>query len=174
MILKNEYRNAGSVHKIHGYRGELILLLLTGVPEIIEEEELIFIETDGYLVPFFIEGAEAVSGNRAIVRLADIDTPEKAKALAGLPVFLHRNLIESLEPAYDFRAFIGFEVYDGLKMCAGVVREVMDIPGNPVFVLEGKAGDMYVPVNAELIVSVDMEGRRISMRFPDGLKDLNA
>ena len=57
MIQKENCQKIGTIIKAHGVKGELIVQFDVEIFETLRETESIFIEIDGYLVPFFLKAS---------------------------------------------------------------------------------------------------------------------
>jgi 16S rRNA processing protein RimM len=64
----------GTISKAHGVAGELIIRFEAYDAEKYSKTESIFIETDGQLVPFFVEKYLVKDDQLAIVKLEDIES----------------------------------------------------------------------------------------------------
>ena len=75
--------------KPHSYKGDLILKLEIDFKRIIKTE-LIFVETDGIKVPFFISADffKAYKKNSAIVKFDSINTEKEAKNIVNSSVYI--------------------------------------------------------------------------------------
>ncbi len=59
----------------------------------------------------------------------------------------------------------------------GLVREVHflgeEVPGTPLLVVETSRGELLIPFAEEICRKIDVAGRRIEVRLPEGLRELN-
>jgi 16S rRNA processing protein RimM len=59
----------------------------------------------------------------------------------------------------------------------GLVREVhflgKEVPGTPLLVVETSRGELLIPFAEEICRKIDVAGRRIEVRLPEGLRELN-
>ena len=60
----------------------------------------------------------------------------------------------------------------------GTVRAVQftgdDVSGTPLLAVDTARGELLVPLAEEICIRIDTRGRRIDVRLPEGLRDLNA
>ena len=60
----------------------------------------------------------------------------------------------------------------------GTVRDVFfpgeEVAGTPLLQVDTPAGEVLVPLAEEICTRIDVAGRRIEVRLPEGLKDLDA
>ena len=64
---------------------------------------------------------------------------------------------------------VGYRVIDVTSGLTGSITEFMDIPENPVFVVELNRDQVLVPAREEFILEVDPDERSIKFEFPEGL-----
>ena len=101
-----------------------------------------------------------------LVKLSGIDTMEAAQAMRGKIIELYREDIDDEVIFAD--ELIGVEVYaDGTLI--GKIKEVLDYPGNSVYVVKGQHEYMIPAVN-QFILSTDMEANRMEVRLIEGMR----
>ncbi|XOV92926.1 MAG: ribosome maturation factor RimM [Bacteroidota bacterium] len=164
----DNYFELGNVGKTHGLKGELILLLDVDQPEYYKKLESIFLEINGKLVPFFIHQYQ-LQGNQARITLEDIDSQNAAKDLVGKSAWLPVSALPKLKKGqYYYHDLIGFEVFDQGKSI-GNVREVIEAPNNILLSVDFKGKEILIPLEDEIIITVDLEKSVIHAALPDGL-----
>ena len=101
-----------------------------------------------------------------LVKLAGIDTMEAAQAMRGKRIELYR---EDIDDEVIFAAeLIGMEVFcDGELI--GKSKEVLDYPGNSVYVIKG-AREYMIPAVKEFILSTDMEKNEMQVKLIEGMR----
>ena len=97
--------------------------------------------------------------------MAGVDTVEDAQKLRGKTVLLYR---EDIDPEVIFAAeLIGVEVFEnGEKI--GEVSEVLDYPGNSVYVVKGEKTYMIPAVKA-FILNTDIDANRMDVKLLEGM-----
>ncbi len=66
---------------------------------------------------------------------------------------------------------IGLAVSTEESQPIGVLEEIWDLPGNPVFVVRQGPKEILIPAAKELISNVDLAARKMTVRLIDGLGD---
>ncbi len=159
--MKLQYIEAGEIVTTHGVRGEVKVLCWLDDPEMLTEFDRCRI--DGREVAM-----ESVRVQKTcnLVKLQGIDTMEAAQALRGKKLELYR---EDIDDEVIFAAeLIGVEVYsDGKKI--GRIKEVLDYPGNSVYVVKGEYEYMIPAVNP-FILSTDMEKNEMQVKLIEGMR----
>ncbi len=159
--MKLQYIEAGEIVTTHGVRGEVKVLCWLDDPEMLCEFDRCRI--DGREVAM-----EQVRVQKTcnLVKLQGIDTMEAAQALRGKKIELYR---EDIDDEVIFAAeLIGMEVFcEGKRI--GKIREVLDYPGNSVYVVKGDYEYMIPAVN-QFILSTDMEKNEMQVRLIEGMR----
>ena len=159
--MKLQFIEAGEIVTTHGVRGEVKVL-----PWLDSAEDLCDFDRCR------IGGKEYAIDNCRVqktcnlVKLSGIDTMEAAQAMRGKVVELYR---EDIDDEVIFAAeLIGVEVYaDG--QCIGKISDVMDYPGNSVYVVKGDHEYMIPAVN-QFILSTDLDGNRMDVKLIEGMR----
>lgn len=112
---------------------------------------------------------------RVILKLAGVDSISDAEALRGYEVQIPEADLAALpDGEYFLGDLVGCEVVEEEGgRTIGEVTNVLE-PGGPLL-LEVRSGEreVLVPLVDEICRDVDVEGRKIRVRLPEGLEDLN-
>ena len=101
-----------------------------------------------------------------LIKLSGIDTMEAAQALRGKTVELYReDVAEGLIFASEL---IDMEVFAN-GVCIGKISDVLDYPGNMVYVVRGEHEYMIPAVNA-FVLSTDLEKNEMQVKLIEGLR----
>jgi 16S rRNA processing protein RimM len=159
--MKLQFIEAGEIVTTHGVRGEVKVLCWLDDPEMLCEFDRCRISGKEYKMT-----EVRVQKSCNLVKLQGIDTMEAAQAMRGKKVELYR---EDIDDEVIFAAeLIGVEVYcDG--NCIGKVKEVLDYPGNSVYVVRGEH-EYMIPAVKQFILSTDMEGNRMQVQLIKGMR----
>ena len=158
--MKLQYIKAGEIVTTHGVRGEVKVLPWVDSPEILSEFDRCRI--DG--VEYKMESCR-VQKTCNLVKLSGIDTMEAAQTMRGKVLELYR---EDIDEEVIFAAeLIGMEVFsEGNKI--GKITDVLDYPGNSVYVVKGQYEYMIPAVN-QFILSTDMEKNEMQVKLIEGM-----
>ena len=159
--MKLQFIEAGEIVTTHGIKGEVKVLPWLDSPEDLCDFDRCRI--DGK--EFEIEQCR-VQKTCNLVKFAGIDTMEAAQAMRGKTVELYR---EDIDDEVIFAAeLIGMEVFcDGELI--GKIKEVLDYPGNSVYVIKG-AREYMIPAVKEFILSTDMEKNEMQVKLIEGMR----
>ena len=158
--MKLQYIEAGEIVSTHGVRGEVKVLCWLDDPEMLCEFDRC--QIDGKQVTM-----EQVRVQKTcnLVKLQGVDTMEAAQLLRGKKLELYR---EDIDDEVIFAAeLIGMEVYaEGKKI--GKITEVLDYPGNSVYVVKGTY-EYMIPAVKQFILSTDMQKNEMQVKLIEGM-----
>ena len=159
--MRLEFIEAGEIVNVHGLRGEVKVLCWLDDPEMLCEFDRCRIDGKE-----FIMEQVRVQKTCNLVQLKGIDTMEKAQLMRGKTIELYR---EDIDDEVIFAAeLVGVEVFcEGQSI--GKIKEVLDYPGNSVYVVKGQHEYMIPAVN-QFILSTDMEANRMEVKLIEGVR----
>ena len=159
--MKLEYIEAGEIVTTHGVRGEMKILPWVDSPEVLCEFDRVRIDGKEYIVE-----SCRIQKTCNLLKVKGIDTMEEAQAMHGKTVELYR---EDIDDEVIFAAeLIGVEVFcDG--DCIGKIVDVLDYPGNAVYVIKGKY-EYMIPAVKQFILSTDMEKNEMQVKLIEGMR----
>ena len=176
-----------------GRNGEVLAELFTDFPERFEEPTRVFLAPPGFSGEESETRAAEVVGfwlpvgknqGRIVLRLVGIETISDAETVAGLHVLVPREERLPLEDdSVYISELIGCTVYNGAT-AIGVVEDVQFATtadgtrrltdAAPLLEVESAAGDeILVPFVKAFLVAVNTESKRIEMKLPEGLVEIN-
>ena len=156
-----QFVKAGEIVATHGVRGEVKVLCWLDDPEMLCEFDRCRIGTKEYTME-----QVRVQKTCNLVKLAGIDTMDAAQAMRGKIIELYREDIDDEVIFAD--ELIGVEVF-AVGQLIGKIAEVLDYPGNAVYVVKGKYEYMIPAVNS-FILSTDVEANRMEVRLIEGMR----
>lgn len=169
---KENYFQLGRVIKVHGYKGEVVILLDTDRPEYYATLESIFLNIDNSLVPFWIKNIH-INDNLAIVSFEDITERDEAIKLLKKEVFLPMQDLHALEENdFYFHEIIGFSVHDQKHGDIGMVEDVLERPEQELIRILKDKKEILIPLTDDMIRKVDRKNKVLHLITPDGLIDL--
>lgn len=158
--MKLEFIKAGEIVTTHGVRGEVKVLPWLDDAEMLCEFDRCRLDGKEYTIDQC-----RVQKTCNLVKLRGIDTMEDAQKLRGKVIELFR---EDIDDEVIFAAeLVGMGVYaDGV--CIGKITEVLDYPGNSVYVVDN--GKYMLPAVKEFILSTDMEKNEMQVKLIEGMR----
>lgn len=158
--MKLPYIEAGEIVTTHGVRGEVKVLSWIDSPEMLCEFDRCRIDGREYAMD-----AVRVQKTCNLVKLRGVDTMEDAQKLRGKTMELYR---EDISDELIFAAeLVDVEVFaDGASI--GRIKEVLDYPGNSVYVVQGER-EYLIPAVKEFILSTDLEKNQMQVKLLKGM-----
>ncbi len=160
--MKLQFIKAGEIVTTHGIRGEVKVLCWLDDPQMLTEFDRCRIDGCDYA----IESCR-VQKTCNLVALSGVDTMEKAQAMRGKILQLFREDIDDDVIFAD--ELIGMEVF-AAGQPIGKLTEVLDYPGNSVYVVKGKH-EYMIPAVKQFILSTDMDANRMEVLLIEGMGD---
>ena len=159
--MRLEFIEAGEIVNVHGLHGEVKVLCWLDDPEMLCEFDRCRIDGKDYTMD-----QVRVQKTCNLVKLSGVDTMEDAQAMRGKIIQLYR---EDIDDEVIFAAeLIGMEVYAD-DTCIGKIKDVLDYPGNSVYVIKGQH-EYMIPAVKQFILSTDMEANRMQVKLIEGMR----
>ena len=159
--MKLEFVKAGEIVTTHGVKGEVKVLPWLDSPEDLCDFERCRISGKEYT----IEGCR-VQKTCNLVKLSGVDTMEAAQMMRGKVIELYREDISDEVIFAD--ELKGVEVYsNGEKI--GIIKDVLDYPGNSVYVVKGEY-EYMIPAVKQFILSTDVDANRMEVMLIQGMR----
>ena len=159
--MKLDFIKAGEIVTTHGVRGEVKVLPGVDSPEDLCEFDRCRI--DG--VEYIIESCR-VQKTCNLVKLTGIDSMEAAQAMRGKVLELYREDIDDEVIFAD--ELLNVDVYCEGKQIGKIV-DVLDYPGNMVYVVRGDH-EYMIPAVKAFVLSTDMEKNEMHVRLIEGMR----
>lgn len=159
--MKLPFIKAGEIVTTHGVRGEVKVLCWLDAPEMLCEFAHCRIAGKEYRME-----SVRVQKNCNLVKLSGIDTMEDAQAMRGKEIELYR---EDMDEDVIFAAeLVDVEVYaDGQYI--GQVADVLDYPGNAVYVVRGEH-EYMIPAVKHFVHSINLDTNRMDVTVIEGMR----
>ena len=159
--MKLQFVEAGEIVTTHGVRGEVKVLCWLDDPEMLCEFDRCRIDGKEYTME-----QVRVQKTCNLVKLQGVDTMEAAQAMRGKTVTLYR---EDIDDEVIFAAeLIGMEVFAEGKSI-GKIKEVLDYPGNSVYVVRGEF-EYMIPAVKQFILDTDMDSNKMQVKLIEGMR----
>ena len=158
--MKLAFLEAGEIVTTHGVRGEVKVLPWADSPEFLCDFTRIRIDGRDYEM----ENCR-IQKTCNLVKIKGIDTVEDAQRLRGKTVEVYRE--DAPEGLIFVAELIGMGVFcEGEQI--GVIDDVLDYPGNKVYVVKGEHTYM-IPAVKEFILRTDMEAGVMEVKLLEGM-----
>lgn len=163
----------GKIGKTHGTNGA-VLINISGVDAYeLQSITAVLLEISQGLVPFFFKTLK-VANNALIAEFEDYDTPDKAKKLLGLDVYLPIDKMpEAAEDSFYTHEIKGYQLKDSNLGLIGIANNILDYNSNVLIQAFNGEKEILIPFNNNFVVSINKKRKTIEVNLPDGLIDLN-
>ena len=159
--MRLEFLEAGEIVTTHGVRGEMKIYPWSDGPEFLMDFERVIIDKKVYTVE-----SCRVQKTCNLLKLEGIYTVEDAQKLRGKTVEVFRE--DAPADLIFVPELIGMDVIaDGVKI--GKIADVLDYPGNKVYVIEGEHQYM-VPAVKQFVLSTDMDSNVMQIHLIEGMR----
>ena len=159
--MKLQFLEAGEIVTTHGVRGEVKVLPWADGPEFLLDFKRVLIGTKEYKVELC-----RVQKSCNLLKLQGVDTMEAGQALRGKTLKVYR---EDAPKELIFAAeLLGVEVFaDDEKI--GEVTDVLDYPGNKVYVVKGQY-EYMIPAVKQFVSQIDLDANRMQVMLIEGMR----
>lgn len=164
----------GKITRTVGFKGEVVLFIDADNPESYSDLKSVFIDLAGNLVPFFVEYTGSLQkGNQLKIKFLDINSQEQSSQLQNCEIYLPLEFLPPLKGNnFYFHEIAGFCAIDKEFGNIGIIRQILDYPGNPLFDIRFGDKELLIPVRDEFIEKVDRENKTIFLNSPQGLIEI--
>lgn len=159
--MKLQMIEAGEIVTTHGVKGEVKVLPWLDTPEDLCGFSRCRVGGKEYAI-----ASCRVQKTCNLLKLSGVDTMEAAQALRGKNVELYRADIGG-EVVFAAE-LIGMDVFSDGK-CIGKITDVLDYPGNKVYVVQG-AYTYLIPAVSAFILHTDLEKNEMQVRLIEGMR----
>ena len=159
--MRLEFLEAGEIVTTHGVRGEVKVLPWADSPDFLMDYKRVLIGTTEYKVKQC-----RIQKSCNLMKLSGIDTMEQAQQLRGKIIKIYRqdapaDLIFAAE-------LIDMEVYCE-EQRIGKIADVLDYPGNKVYVVKGEH-EYMIPAVKQFVLSTDLQENRMQVKLIEGMR----
>ena len=160
---KAKYIEAGQIVNTHGVRGEVKIMSWLDSPEFLRSFHTLYL--DG--VPVEVLSAR-VQKNFVIAALEGITDINAAMTLKNKTVCIDRDDAALPEGTFFLADILGAKVVTEAGEELGVLTDVLERPGNNVYVVRGET-ERLIPAVPEFILRTDVENGVITVRLIEGM-----
>jgi 16S rRNA processing protein RimM len=165
----------GRVLKTQGRRGEVAVEVLSDVSQrFVEGLKLLVLAEDGSRRELQVESLWPHK-ERLVLKFAGVGSISEAEALLGCELQLPWEQRAQLESGWTYVSdLVGCTVFDGDREI-GKIDDVRFGAGEaPLLIAKAGSNRYEIPYAAAYLENVDLEHKRIRMRLPEGMLEVNA
>ena len=159
--MRLEYLEAGEIVTTHGVRGEVKVLPWADGPDFLIDFKRVCIGGMEYKVE-----SCRIQKTCNLLKVQGVDTVEAAQTLRGKTVEVYRE--DAPKDLIFVAELIGMSVMaDGTQI--GKITDVLDYPGNKVYVVKGEH-EYMIPAVKQFVLSTDMDNEVMHVRLIEGMR----
>jgi 16S rRNA processing protein RimM len=163
----------GKIVKKYSFKGEVLLKLDTDQPELYEYLDALFLDINNSLIPYFIEKSQLHKSNLLRLKFEDVSSEIDAEQLLKKEVYLPLALLPKLEGnTFYYHEIIGFHIVDENFGSVGLISGVNDSSAQVLFEIDRNGIEILIPLNDDIISSVDRTNKTVTVNTPPGLIEL--
>lgn len=162
----------GKIVGVHGLKGELKIYLYASGIEVADTVEILKSSRETVFIdglPYVLKG---IKRHKAVmlVKLDGISRREDAEAFVGKDVLVDKGELPDLDDG-EYYAFEiqGMEVVSTDGKNLGKVANIFSTGSNDVYVVEGPLGEILIPAIKDVIVKMDVPGKKMVVNLIEGL-----
>jgi 16S rRNA processing protein RimM len=165
----------GVIRKAHGVRGEASVEPWTdSADRFTELKSVTLVSPDERSTRAATIAEVRLHAGRALVKFAEIESPEEVQTLRGWTVEIPETEARTLEEdEYFLHDLAGLTLVDASGASRGVVQEAYEGGGGVLLTVKREDGTTYeVPFAADICTEIDLPGKRIIVALPDGIDEI--
>lgn len=163
----------GKVAATHGIRGQLRVVAYSGLTETFLSIGSLFLrDAAGRLQEHEVSSVSA-HGKKLLITLKGFSNINQVLHFVGSEVLLHREqLPPPEEDEYYWFDLVGMKVVTTDNRFLGVLESIIETGSNDVYVVASGETEYLIPALADVVVSVDVAEKRMTVTPVEGLFDL--
>ncbi|MCJ7578554.1 MAG: ribosome maturation factor RimM [candidate division Zixibacteria bacterium] len=167
----------GQISKVRGIKGEMVVVSLTDDPKRFSLLEKVLVSKDEKITEFVVEKVRTELKTKklkemVLLKLKGVESPEEAKKLVGNFLEIEKeDVIKLPEGRYFIFDIIGLKVITTEEKEIGIVKEVISLPANDVYVVQGEKKEYDIPALKEVVKKIDLERKVMIIEPKEGLLD---
>lgn len=160
----------GKFRKPHGIRGEIRMSVLTEFPELIEEDQQIYVGQN--YQPYKIKSLRWHGGD-LLVSLEEMADRTAVEIFRNIMVYMKsEDMPAPQEGEYYLHQLLGIEVITDQGEKLGRLKEVILTGANDVYLVDSPEGkEILLPAIQEVVLDVNLEERTMLVHIIPGLLD---
>jgi 16S rRNA processing protein RimM len=157
------------ITKPRGFKGELAVVPYRPNTESLKPGLEVTLQKGGISRSFVIETIKVLR-ERIAIKLIGIENEASAESWRGGDLLLDEEQLAPLsEGEYYHFQLEGADVYEENGSLVGKVIALDYLSANDILTVQGESGEILIPLIKQVIVSVDIQNKRIVIRRLEGL-----
>jgi 16S rRNA processing protein RimM len=163
----------GKVAASHGIKGQLRVIAYSGLTESFLSAGSLFLKDSSGRMQQHDVAVVAVHGKKLLVTLKGFSDINQVLPFVGSEILLYRDQLPAPEEnEYYWYDLVGMKVVTTDKRLLGVLESIIETGSNDVYVVASADREYLIPALSDVVVSVDIAARIMTVTPVDGLFDL--
>lgn len=173
MLNNEEFVLIGKVLGTHGIRGQLRVMPYSGDSGSISGLKQFYLATTSGPGEPYVIARSAPYKKQVLVTLRGYDDINAVQVFVGREVYIRRDQLPRLpDGEYYWIDLIGLKVLTTGGESLGTLKDILQTGENDVYVVQSAAREYLIPAIEEVVVEIDLAGRRMIIAPLEGLLDL--
>ncbi len=157
------------IYKTQGLKGRVLFYIEVENVEDYLSEEIMYLELDGSLVPFFVSEISPKKGKQYSVLFQDVTNIDEAQKIVGKQVYLPNT---SLVEASNQNNYVGYTLLDQEAKKVGEVVDVIETAAHDILSVEINGTEVLIPIPEDLVLNESEIEKTLQVHIAPGLIDL--
>ena len=160
----------GRVEKAFGIKGELIVKPMTESPGRFKKLKQVYLGRQEKQAGKMTVEYVRVDARGVRLKFVDVADRTAAHSLVGSLIFVdEKQVVTPQKGSHFIHEVIGLQVVDEGNNNMGVVKDVLQLPGHDVYVIDHDGHEWMIPAVKEFVTSVDVESKTMKVRVIEGM-----
>jgi len=161
----------GKVVKAFGIKGEVVVESMTSAAGRFKALKSVFVGRNDRDVESSTVEYVRVEGRKGVrVKLSSVQSRNDAELLVGAYVFVQKNdRVRLSRGTFFVEDLLGIQVIDEMGKHIGFLNDVLKLPAQDVYVIEGDGREVMIPATREFIREIDLDARTMKVELIEGL-----
>jgi len=160
----------GRIVGAHGLRGDLRVRPATDGSDALCAASVVYLRDPGGRIQPQTPVRTALHKGLVLVRLRDLESIDLVAGFIGCEVLMRLDELPDLpDDEHYWHQLQGLAVFDRQHGALGTLQDLLTTAAHDIYVVQGPYGEVLIPVVPAMVLSVDLDGRRIEVDLPDGL-----
>ncbi len=172
--MAEKYISVGKLGKPHGLSGAFRFMLNNKLKNKKKQPLHFTVESNGSYLPWFVKEIQWSSDTDGFVFFEEISTPEEAKKLSGMGLFLAEKdfklLFSSKIEIIDNQ--IGYEAIDIKNGKIGTISGMVKNQSQLLCEVKTAKDEIFIPFIDKFILEIDKRKKQVIFKLPEGLLNL--
>lgn len=160
----------GNLLKPKGLRGEIKMSSPINV-DLPGDPFEAFIFKQGKYIPYLVNNIKPEAKD-FLIKFHQVHTVEESIPLIGLELFAKKIDFKFKKAPFSYVDLSGYSILDTRLHFEGIIEEVLELPQQYVAVIIENGIEILIPLNDELIQSIDKKNKLVFCKLPDGLLEI--